>query len=312
MSTRALVISGGGSKGAFAVGAIAWMLENLKDRENNPLLFHLIAGTSTGSLIAPAIGLHTLGEPGILGSLVHFYTNTTTEQVLTIKGPITVLTTNSLYGVEPLEGLIRAFYTPTRYDKLQASNVVQVIVTTVNMTTGYPEYFYVGKPMTNLPPGKTINRVTSYEQFVKAILASACEPVMMPLIEIPGRTGKFTDGGVNEIIPLDVALDFGVDELYGISLTTENRSGWDDENPTTPGVLMRLLSVLLDEIVANDIDIVKAKRPGILTALIRPTEDIEEKVGLPALSFDPMKMMKSYTYGRNCAKEYFRVHPLPV
>ncbi|MCK5797226.1 MAG: patatin-like phospholipase family protein, partial [Deltaproteobacteria bacterium] len=41
----ALVVSGGGSKGAFAVGAI----EVLRERGTD---FDLICGTSTGSLIA--------------------------------------------------------------------------------------------------------------------------------------------------------------------------------------------------------------------------------------------------------------------
>ena len=310
MTKRALVISGGGSKGAFAVGVITWMLENLNDQSGTGISFQLLAGTSTGSLIAPAIALQSLGEPGIIGELVDLYTNTTTEQVLTIRGPITILSKDSLYGTAPLESLIREFYTEQRYNMLQASNDVQVIVTTVNMTTGYTEYFYVGKTITSSSPDKIITRVGSYEQFVKAVLASASEPVMMPLVEIPGRNGKFTDGGVNEIIPLSVALDFGADELYGISLSTERRLKWAEANPTTPDVLMRLLDVLLDEVVENDIDAIKRAKPGILKALIRPNEDIELKVGLKALSFDPAKMMDSYNFGRDCAKIYFQNQPV--
>ena len=310
MSTRGLVISGGGSKGAFAVGVITWMLENLKDSSNSPISFQLLAGTSTGSLIAPAIALHALGEPGIISDLVNIYTTTTTEQVMTIQGPISILSKESLYGTAPLESLIRSFYSEERYNKLQASNAVQVIAATVNMTTGYTEYFYVGKPITRLSPDKIINRVTSYDQFVKAVLASASEPVMMPLVDIPGHNGKFTDGGVNEIIPLSVALDFGIDELYGISLSTERRLKWDESNPTTPGVLMRLLDVLLDEVVENDIAIVERTKPGTLKALIRPNEDIELKVGLKALSFDPAKMIDSYNFGRDCAKTHFQNLPV--
>jgi NTE family protein len=46
MTRTALVISGGGSKGAFAVG----VLRNLFERG---LAFDLAAGTSTGALILP-------------------------------------------------------------------------------------------------------------------------------------------------------------------------------------------------------------------------------------------------------------------
>lgn len=312
MSKRALVISGGGSKGAFAVGVIEWMLLNLKDSTGNNINFQLVAGTSTGSLIAPAIALHTLGEPGIIGQLINIYTTTTTQQVLTINGPIDILTHDSLYGTDPLQQLIRNFYTEDRYNKLQASNEVQVIITTVNMTTGYTEFFYVGKPITNPPAGKVINRIANYEQFVTAVLGSASEPVMMPLVTIPGYSGQFTDGGVTNIIPLSVAIDFGTEELYGISLSIAGRALWDSPNPTTPGVLMRLLDVLLDEVLENNIAEAERRKPGLLKALIRPVEDIEKKIGLSALSFDPAKMMDSYNYGRETAKEYFRTHNVTI
>ena len=56
---RALVISGGGSKGAFAVGVIKRLL-----KEYPNLAFETYVGTSTGSLIAPlaAMGAYDLLE----------------------------------------------------------------------------------------------------------------------------------------------------------------------------------------------------------------------------------------------------------
>ncbi len=312
MSKRALVISGGGSKGAFAVGVIEWMLLNLKDSAGDNIKFQLVAGTSTGSLISPAIALHALGEPGIIGQLINVYTTTTTQQVLTINSPIDILTHDSFYGTDPLQQLIRGFYTEARYDKLQASDEVQVIITTVNMTTGYTEYFYVGKRITVPPAGKIITRIANYEQFVMAILASASEPVMMPLVTIPGRNGQFTDGGVTDIIPLSVAIDFGTDELFGISLSTAGRAPWGSPNPTTPDVLMRLLDVLLDEVLENNITEGEKQKPGLLKALIRPEEDIEKKISLSALSFDPQKMMDSLNYGRETARIYFSTHTITL
>ena len=59
-SMRALVISGGGSKGAFA-GGVAQYLVEVKRREYDILLEN-INGTSTGSLLIPHIALNNLGK----------------------------------------------------------------------------------------------------------------------------------------------------------------------------------------------------------------------------------------------------------
>ena len=55
---RALVISGGGSKGAFAVGVIKQLAQRYPT-----LFFDIYVGTSTGSLIVP---LAAIGEIGLL------------------------------------------------------------------------------------------------------------------------------------------------------------------------------------------------------------------------------------------------------
>lgn len=49
---KALVISGGGSKGAFAGGVAQYLIED-KKRE-----YDLFLGTSTGSLLIPHLALH--------------------------------------------------------------------------------------------------------------------------------------------------------------------------------------------------------------------------------------------------------------
>ncbi len=51
--SRALVISGGGSKGAFAVGIVKRLLENYPN-----LKFDMYVGTSTGSLIVPLLAMN--------------------------------------------------------------------------------------------------------------------------------------------------------------------------------------------------------------------------------------------------------------
>lgn len=66
---RALVVSGGGSKGAFAVGAIEVLL-------SSGLRFDLVTGTSTGALIAPLIATDDIAL------LRHIYSTVHTQDIL--------------------------------------------------------------------------------------------------------------------------------------------------------------------------------------------------------------------------------------
>ena len=56
MSKSALVISGGGSKGAFAGGIAQYLIEEVK-RE-----YDLFIGTSTGSLLVSHLALNEIAE----------------------------------------------------------------------------------------------------------------------------------------------------------------------------------------------------------------------------------------------------------
>ncbi|MEO7768554.1 MAG: patatin-like phospholipase family protein, partial [Ferruginibacter sp.] len=50
--SRALVISGGGSKGAFAIGILKKLFKEYPNLE-----FDMFVGTSTGSLIVPLVAM---------------------------------------------------------------------------------------------------------------------------------------------------------------------------------------------------------------------------------------------------------------
>jgi predicted acylesterase/phospholipase RssA len=67
--TTALVISGGGDKGAFAVGAI----EVLAQRGYR---YDIISGTSTGALIAPLVAIDDIDE------LVKIYTTSKKRDII--------------------------------------------------------------------------------------------------------------------------------------------------------------------------------------------------------------------------------------
>ncbi len=80
----ALVLSGGGSRGAFIVGALEVLYESDLD-------FDIIAGTSTGALIA---SLLPTKEIQVLRGI---YSSVTTDDIIRQRNVVEILATDSIY-----------------------------------------------------------------------------------------------------------------------------------------------------------------------------------------------------------------------
>src|SRR5262245_64143189 len=58
----ALVMSGGGARGAYEAGVLSWVLDDLPRRLGRPVRFQIVTGTSVGAIHACYVAA-TLGRP---------------------------------------------------------------------------------------------------------------------------------------------------------------------------------------------------------------------------------------------------------
>jgi len=132
MANRALVMSGGGSRGAFQLGAADYLVNN------RGLDFQVIAGVSTGSLnailMAQGAGLEglksSLGELRSLWSGIRSVRDVFSSRFL---GQLLVLfAKDSVYSTRPLAELIARHVSPER---LRASGK-QLRIGAVSLETG--------------------------------------------------------------------------------------------------------------------------------------------------------------------------------
>src|SRR4051812_31556736 len=107
---RALVISGGGSKGAFAVGTLKRLLNVYP-----ALDFDIFVGTSAGALI---VTLTSLKEIDLLEQI---YTTTTTADIITKFNIGDRINEHSLFSVDGAWNKINAFYPDQKYAQLLSS-----------------------------------------------------------------------------------------------------------------------------------------------------------------------------------------------
>jgi predicted acylesterase/phospholipase RssA len=264
--TKALAISGGGDKGAFAVG-VCEVLEEKGYR------FDLISGTSTGALIAPMLAIGDIKE------LVKIYTSVKKKNILRYNWRR--LFRDSIYDTKPLEKLIRKTMDPQRYTRLQSSTT-RIFLCSVGFQSGLVWYWSQVESFWAMA-------WDSFDEFVRAVLASTNQPVLMPPVLLGGQ--HCFDGGVREVAPIRLLENEGATEIISILNSAEKPkySGklFDEMIEIGP----RAIDLMSTEILNNDV------MEG--TLVIRPKEPLPSD----GLTFDPDVMKQMMEIGRQRARE---------
>ncbi|KAA2240512.1 patatin-like phospholipase family protein [Chitinophaga agrisoli] len=275
MAKTALVVSGGGSKGAFAVGVIKYLTENRPD-----IQFDTLCGTSTGSLIVPLVAL---GETNLLEIL--YTTQTTADVVLTGNILNRFLRANSLYDATPLARQITNIITEERFERLAALRK-ELFLTGVCLQTGRITYFSTtGMPMLN--NSYDVVKLTTAQAMREAVLASACQPVFMPPIEVSAVTEKprqFVDGGLREYAPIQLAIDNGATEIYAILLTPETPPISSERFSSAFDILEQTIDWFTTDVAVNDVQI-----PLLYNRALEYLAAVKQKMqdgGIPAADID--------------------------
>jgi predicted acylesterase/phospholipase RssA len=302
----ALVVSGGGPKGAFAVGAIEVL-------RRNGVSFDLVAGTSTGALIGPLVATDDIPL------LRYIYTTVRTPDVVKARSRVLdIALSDGLFDTAPLWSLIQTYISEERYAKILAS-AVEIFLCMVNLQSGEIEYFNPKK----LFHGQAPTRLA----FLRAILASASQPVLMPPVQILDGKDQYVDGGVREVTPLSKAIEEGADEVYAVVLSPEKSERREQQFVSLDSLLMRTIDLFCEEVGENDIKIAETmnsvleaeskskaagarggKRRSVLPGkrvvdirLIRP----EHSLPGDGLEFSPLVMSEMMAMGTAAAEKLF-------
>ena len=209
---KALVISGGGSKGAFAGGVAQYLMKH----ENRD--YDLLLGTSTGSLMISHLALHKLDELKVL------YTNVNQDSIFS-NNPFSIRSVdgqkivsinhlNTLWNFlngrktfgesKNLRKLIAKNITKEMYDEIRSSEK-EIVVTVSNLTTNRIEY--------------KSNKDCTYEDFCDWIWGSCNYVPFMSLLE--KDHSQYADGGFGTLVPIREASLRGATEIDAIILETE-------------------------------------------------------------------------------------------
>jgi NTE family protein len=281
----ALILSGGGARGAYEVGVLSYALDSYAKLRGSSPPIDIVCGTSVGAINACYLAAH-MGEPrqGIL-RLVDMWTALRLDDVLgfglsqAVNLPRVLLgggaRTLGVFDVEPMAKLIeREIPWRAVARSLRRGHLSALSVSATEVSTGRTVIFMQTGPEGTLPttaPPRTIIRGALIGP--THALASAAIPILFPLVRI-GRE-LFMDGGVRQNTPIAPALRLGATHVFAIGLSREVRgveSGGEDARP--PGaafMLGKVLNAFLLDHVQNDIE--------VLTRVNNIVEDGERAFG---------------------------------
>ena len=275
----ALVMSGGGARGAYEAGVLSWVLDEIPRRLGRPLRFHIVTGTSVGAIHACYVAAN-LGKADAGKRLLDIWRSLKVGGVYkvgigdTVRIPLRLLglararkrrsengipeRLSGLLDTLPLERLVRR---TIAWDDLRR-NVDAGVVDAVAIAA------------TEIASGKSIvwidNRERAVQSWVhdpfviahatrlgpKHALASAAIPFLFPAPAIDGS--YFCDGGLRLNTPLAPALRLGADRLLIIGLrhvpTPEEEAAVARARETDYSSLTYLAGKVLNALLLDHVD----------------------------------------------------------
>jgi predicted patatin/cPLA2 family phospholipase len=288
---RALVISGGGSKGAFAGGVAQYLIENKK------IDYDIFIGTSTGSLLVSHLALNKVQK------IKDTYTSVTDDQIFSIcpflikkrKGVETIkinhfnVIRNIIRGSKTfgesynLKRLIEVTITQKEFETLKASKK-DIVVTVSNLSANQVEY-------------KSIKDF-EYEEFCEWVWVSCNYTPFMTLVKKNGC--EYADGGLGSMVPIEEAIKRGATVVDAIILQTEITQFNRMNSLNAFSLLTNMFAFMLDRIESQNIKIgkfVATNQNAIINFYYTPTV-----LTTNSLVFNKEKMTQWWQSGFNFAK----------
>jgi NTE family protein len=271
----ALVLSGGGARGAYEAGVLRYLREDLAGDLGGQVQFDIISGTSVGGIHACFVAgtADMAAKQGRM--LCDRWESFVLEEMVTfgvkdfLRAPATLLGSGKIEefddGQRRLGGIVQT---------QQLERVVRRLIPWgrigTNLAQGYFESLSV--TATDIGSGKSVVYVQragggipewTKDPFVRAqavtmgpehALASAALPILFPAVAVGERF--FCDGGLRQNTPLSPALRLGADKVLVIGLRHKpppNDNSVPEESMPFPGAAF-LVGKILDAFLLDHID----------------------------------------------------------
>ena len=265
----ALVLSGGGARGAYQVGVLKAIAEWLPP--DAPCPFEVLVGTSAGALNAAAIGAraHSLREA--VQSLEQVWSSFRVEHVVRadslsmlrsglhwmvslLSGGLLAKPPRSLFDTTPLCELVdRVVPLGQIPGQIAAGRLHALAVATTSYTSGQAVAFFDGTA--DIEDWNRVRRAGHRRPIdLDVLMASAAIPFIFPARSIDGS--HYGDGAMRQLAPLSPAVHLGANRVLVIGTRGNAAATPPTESltqaPPSPG---HLLGFVLDSLFTDGLSI---------------------------------------------------------
>lgn len=248
---RALVLSGGGSKASWQVGALRHLIIDCG------IKYDIFCGNSAGALNAAKLATKWDDQEAFL-ELEKIWMSVTPDRIfrpwsygfLGAAGGL-LRGKSSAYNSAPLQRLIEQHISE---EDLKYSGKL-LTVGAVSSTTG--EYHYFRETDSNI---------------IKAIQASCAYPGAFLPIEMEGE--MWIDAGVREFTPISEAIYLGAKEIDVIMLSNMQVSKFTKHHPNALDMARRALEIIMFRLDLWDLKVVTCEYEGVTIRKFVPQEDL--------------------------------------
>lgn len=325
-SLTALVLSGGGARGAYAVGVVQAIVEVLGLTARDPSPFQIFSGTSVGSINASFLASQAQrGDLGIY-QLQRIWTALGVNTHLKLRGNVgdmralaTGWFSRAVLDVAPLEELVCSNVDfPQLHRNVADNKVAALLLSAFNIGTAQTTIFAEQHPSLFVRPSKDPTRVEVRGPIrAEHILASSAMPFVFPARRIEDH--YYCDGGVRFNTPIAPAIRCGAERLVVISLQPPSKRVLKrdplEHYPSVPFLAGRMLDALLLDPFEYDLDVLE--RFNRLTSALQealPRHTLEkirqvlvETRGAPYRNLQTLVFSPSEDLGQ-LANEHLREH----
>ncbi len=277
--TLAIVLAGGGARGAYEAGVLEYILTDLPVDVIEKIHFKIICGTSVGALNACFMAAVADDKQKQAAILTDTWTSLTLDRVYDfswkevkrlprfLKGSGGLGSLDDLgqsgrkggvFNTAPLEHLMRTGIDWNHIeDNIKAGHLDALIVNALHLGSGEIHSFI----QSDLSPQK--HTQSHQRRFIptriqpKHALASSAIPWIFPAIEIDGY--NYVDGSMRLNTPISPVIRLGADKVFVIGLNSpeefeQPKRHRIDQFPSALSILERIASALLQDNTHGDLE----------------------------------------------------------
>jgi NTE family protein len=238
---RAIVLSGGGARGAYEAGVLRFLLDDFPERTGLQPSFDIICGTSVGAIHACYLAGTAEGSPGRGERLVDIWRDLKVDEVFKFTASSIMSLPRKLLSARRLAGQLKAGQRPDRLfglldtgplehlvldaipwqnirRNLREGLVESVCVTATQIATGRAVVF-VEQAGDDLPSWDTETNIRMQPIRLMPVhaLASAAIPLLFPAVRVGSR--YYADGGLRLNTPLAPVVRMGANRILVIGVS---------------------------------------------------------------------------------------------